>query len=440
MELQAVILAGGASDNVNDLNTPKPLLTIGKKKLVWYPARWLKNSGFVEIIIITLESLKFPIEEAIFDLNLSVKYIIVEDDPTIGTLQSISLLQHHIKTDLLVVNCDIITDMELYKFMDVHRANEAAVTIFLGKQSSNLDNLPGSKSHLKDQETDREFVGLIPGDHQCYRVMFLQDDLDLSDENLRLERLRMKQLPNLLIRADLQDVHLYIVKKWLVQAICTEKYEGSFKIDFLSMLVNQQFKSNLNPDIYSLLHEYRPMDQQRLEMKKSLNQLNISLKKKRNEDFISTVNAYISQDQCFVLCVSNEARFVQANRLIFRPEFPFQESLEPRVHPTTSLASKVTISVETLLDERSVVEERSNVKRSVVGKCCKIAAGCKISNSIIMDHVNIASGSSIQGSIICPNTSIGEKCELKDCFVASGRSIKANSKLFRESILDGELE
>ena len=79
--------------------------------------------------------------------------------------------------------------------MDVHRANEAAVTIFLGKQSSNLDNLPGSKSHLKgqwsiswdylltnvlDQETDREFVGLIPGDHQCYRVMFLQDDLDLS--------------------------------------------------------------------------------------------------------------------------------------------------------------------------------------------------------------------------------------------------------------------
>lgn len=47
MELQAVILAGGASDNVNDLNTPKPLLTIGKKKLVWYPARWLKNSGFV---------------------------------------------------------------------------------------------------------------------------------------------------------------------------------------------------------------------------------------------------------------------------------------------------------------------------------------------------------------------------------------------------------
>ena len=52
---------------------------------------------FTEIIIITLESLKFPIEEAIFDLNLSVKYIIVEDDPTIGTLQSISLLQHHIK-------------------------------------------------------------------------------------------------------------------------------------------------------------------------------------------------------------------------------------------------------------------------------------------------------------------------------------------------------
>lgn len=50
--------------------------------------------------------------------------------------------------------------------------------------------------------------------------------------------------------------------------------------------------------------------------------------------------------------------------------------------------------------------------------------------SINDDVIPSISRSSIQGSIICPNTSIGEKCELKDCFVASGRSIKANCESF----------
>ena len=49
MEFQAVVLAGGKGSRMNELTrgkTPKCLLPIGNKPMLWFPLKMLENHGF----------------------------------------------------------------------------------------------------------------------------------------------------------------------------------------------------------------------------------------------------------------------------------------------------------------------------------------------------------------------------------------------------------
>ncbi len=48
MELQAVLMAAGGGSRMMDLtyNTPKPLLPVGNRPLIWYPLNLLEKVGF----------------------------------------------------------------------------------------------------------------------------------------------------------------------------------------------------------------------------------------------------------------------------------------------------------------------------------------------------------------------------------------------------------
>lgn len=48
MELQVVLMAAGGGSRMMDLtyNTPKPLLPVGNKPLIWYPLNLLERVGF----------------------------------------------------------------------------------------------------------------------------------------------------------------------------------------------------------------------------------------------------------------------------------------------------------------------------------------------------------------------------------------------------------
>lgn len=48
MELQAVLMAAGGGSRMTDLtySTPKPMLPVGNKPLMWYPLNLLERVGF----------------------------------------------------------------------------------------------------------------------------------------------------------------------------------------------------------------------------------------------------------------------------------------------------------------------------------------------------------------------------------------------------------
>lgn len=71
------------------------------------------------------------------------------------------------------------------------------------------------------------------------------------------------------------------------------------------------------------------------------------------------------------------------------------------------------------------------IKRSVIGRNCKIGDRVKLTNSILMDNVVLEEGAVIQGSVICSNSRIGSKSELKDCLVGYNQDVVTTSNLLK---------
>ena len=86
MEFQAVVLAGGQGTRMAELScemTPKCLLPIGNKPMIWYPVRMLEKAGFTEINIITLNSAKQRVEyelKTVCGIRASLHIVGVDDE------------------------------------------------------------------------------------------------------------------------------------------------------------------------------------------------------------------------------------------------------------------------------------------------------------------------------------------------------------------------
>ncbi|XP_033097349.1 translation initiation factor eIF-2B subunit gamma-like, partial [Anneissia japonica] len=158
MELQAVILAAGRGSRMTDLTAslPKALLPVANKPMIWYPISMLEKAGFDEVIILTLDSTKGAIYRALKSTQIQIKmdFVTVSSEEDLGTADSLRILneQCKIKTDILVVSCDLITDIALHKLVDVHRTYDSTMTALmmaLPEQSSESLTIPGTKSKKK---------------------------------------------------------------------------------------------------------------------------------------------------------------------------------------------------------------------------------------------------------------------------------------------------
>ena len=140
MEFQAIVLAGGKGSRMNGMtkHTPKCLLPIGNKPMIWYPVRFLEKAGFSEIIIITLNSFVERVEEKLSNCGIHSKLTVVgfrdeylESDDDFGTASCLSVIRDRIKTDCIIVSCDLITNVNLQEMANLYRVNDASFLMLL---------------------------------------------------------------------------------------------------------------------------------------------------------------------------------------------------------------------------------------------------------------------------------------------------------------------
>jgi len=113
-----LIMAGGRGERMKPLTeeTPKPLLTVGGMSLLERLLLHLKQFGIIEITI-SVHYLAESIFKKIGDgslLGIKVEYI-TESSP-LGTMGSAAIMSKSKYSDLLVLNADLLTDVDLMSF------------------------------------------------------------------------------------------------------------------------------------------------------------------------------------------------------------------------------------------------------------------------------------------------------------------------------------
>ena len=97
-------------------------------------------------------------------------------------------------------------------------------------------------------------------------------------------------------------------------------------------------------------------------------------------------------------------------------------------------SSKTTVGPKCVVGASSRLDEKTSVKRSVLGKHVRVGKNCKVANSVVADHCVLEDGCSVEGGAVCAGATVGERCVLKDCFIGAGYVVPAGCE-FKGQVL-----
>lgn len=117
LPLQAVIMAGGRGERLMPLteNTPKPLLKVGNKAIIQYNVDLLNQYG-IKKIVITINYLGSLIRQYFDTTHQNDQVFMVEEPAPLGTIGSLALAKKYITKDVLLMNSDLLTNIDLEAF------------------------------------------------------------------------------------------------------------------------------------------------------------------------------------------------------------------------------------------------------------------------------------------------------------------------------------
>jgi len=130
---RALILAGGLGERLRPLtdNTPKPLLPIKEKPILEWIILNLKKHGIKHVILL----ISYKAEQIMgyfgdgSKLGITIEYFI--ENVPMGTGGGAKIISKDFKEPFLMLNGDNMADFDYNKMLDLHKRNNAKITIAL---------------------------------------------------------------------------------------------------------------------------------------------------------------------------------------------------------------------------------------------------------------------------------------------------------------------
>ncbi|XP_058453162.1 translation initiation factor eIF-2B subunit gamma [Malaya genurostris] len=432
-EFQAVVFAAGKGSRFPEIleGRPKCLLPIGSYPLIWYPLKILQRHGFTDVIVIALEHEKSEIQQRLEKTQLRIKidFCTISGESDIGTADALRLISDRIRTDVVLVSCDTIVEFSLYPVLKQFRELDASFVSLLVPNCAYNVSVPGPKTKYK---LEQDLFGICASSN---RLIFMGSASDF-EQDLKLPGYLLRQNGKVDIRSGLQDAHIYVIKKWVLDFLEMSPNYSTLKGELLPFIVKKQMLTNSNTQVQS----DKPVSEVNVKINaKDINQLtpytamdkkifDSSIFNKEPPSMNEQIRCYVvvAPDNTFGIRVNTLAAFCSANRQIYKIFQSVTDLPETAlIAPSSDIKSKQITS--TAVSDQAVVMEKTSISSTTIGANCTINSKVKITNSILMDYVTIGENVTIENCIVCEKSNIKSGSTLRNCLVGSNYTVPNNT-------------
>ena len=163
--MKVVILAGGMQSSISNEveGIPKPMVDIGGKPLIWHIMKHFSQYGFTEFIVCggyKIDTIKeYFMDFYIYESDITVdlqsntveihkkktedwKVTVVDTGLFSATGQRVSMIEPYVDGDFIVAYGDCLSDIDVSKLIERHRAEGKIATVAMVKPSGREELLP----------------------------------------------------------------------------------------------------------------------------------------------------------------------------------------------------------------------------------------------------------------------------------------------------------
>ncbi|KAF9227436.1 hypothetical protein BS17DRAFT_747998 [Gyrodon lividus] len=480
-EFLAVILAGFGNDlvpltgDVGDEPCPKALLPISNKPMVDYALSWVEQSEIKDVLLICPSSHRPSISHYIHSessassssLHIDIQTFDESQELSVGTCSILRHFSGRIQEDFVLLPCDFVPppSLPLSKLLNKFRTettSDGAIVTTCWFEAPKPE-----KSAAPDEWGSHSQSTPIVWDDSTGTLLYI-DTLDSVDKNAEELELRMSLLsryPRARLSSMLQDSHVYVCKREILDALQRKIGLDSLREDFLPWLCKVHYQTTKHSKYGYVLGALADSVSRTIPMKHSTLYTSSTMKTRSTTFGNSAASSPLQQNQelgysvppsptgsnndqsgtsslrvgavihraedGYCLRVDNLVAYLEANRHFIKdrcytlPSDPQKRAL---------IDAKASISPDSTIGDFTKVDEKTIIKKSVIGKHCVIGKMVKILGCVLLDHCVVSDGAKLEGSILGRNTTVGGKAELVRCVTQGGYDVKENENYRNEKL------
>ncbi|KIK85029.1 hypothetical protein PAXRUDRAFT_696944 [Paxillus rubicundulus Ve08.2h10] len=423
-EFLAVILAGFGDDlvpltsDVGDEPCPKALLPISNKPMIDYALTWVEQSGIQDVLLICPPSHRPSISHYIHSessassssLNIDIQTFDDSQELSVGTCSILRHFSGRIQEDFVLLPCDFVPppSLPLSKLLNKFRTettSDGAIVTTCWSEAPRPET-----SAAPDDWGPHSPSTPIVWDDSTGTLLYI-DTLDSADRNAEDLELRMSLLsryPQVKLSSKLQDSHVYVCKREVLDALQRKTRIDSLREDFLPWLCKVHYQTTKHWKYGCESNVERP----------------------ETSSFRVGIIIHRAKDG-YGLRVNNLLAYSEANRH-FTNDTCYTLPADPQKRAL--IDANASISPDSTIGDFTKVAERTTIKKSVIGKHCVIGKMVRISGCVLLDHCVILDGAKLEGSMLGRNTTVGGKAELVRCVTQGGYEVKEKEKFQNEKL------
>ncbi|KAJ7262277.1 UDP-3-O-glucosamine N-acyltransferase [Mycena haematopus] len=440
-EFLAVILAGFGNElspltsDHGDEPCLKALLPVANTPLIDYPLTWLEQSGVKDVLLICPATHRPAISHHIHShsyssLNIDIQPYEETADSGVGTCTLLRYFSSRIPRDFVLMSCDFIPppSLPLSSILNKFRTDTVsdgliATTCWFTAPKAEKNASPDEWGHIAPSVS-------IVWDKPSATLLYIDtpDDLDRNSEELELRMSMLSRYPRAFLSSNMQDSHVYVCKRSVLDVLQEKHHFDSFREEFLPWLCKVQYRRTKREKYEKFLNPLANTSQT-LALKHST-----LLSKSKQQPVAHVPKSKSSATSAPQSPVPSDPHLDTSPSLRVGLHM-HQHGIAARVNNVhTFMEMNRHISSDTIIGDSTKVDERTSIKKSVIGRHCTIGKMAKIVGCVLLDHCVVEDGAKLDGCVLGKNTKVGAKAELVRCVTQAGYEIDPGENVKNEKL------